>query len=815
MGGYSGWEVGVGRGAEGKSVNGLGENFGMPADASAVSAGAMMPRAAGGPSGHHAAGGLGGAEARGPRPAFLSFPSLWRNVTFLLSLTTFAALLITRELDVVTIFLFAGFLLLAWAMKTAPRFWQPWMGMVVTIGVIVILARMAPVEYFRSLLRLLLFLILFKCFTLRTSRDYLQVQILCFFVLVATSVITVNFLFSIMFPVYLLLQVMALALYAIGKRREAIEPGWDARRSKGAAPWSRLGTLSPRFLGAGAAGSAVVLGLVVFFFFFIPHYSLQKLDAPLSPRRTTPNSTAVTGFGEDVKLGDFKKIEPDGTVVMRVEPQQLGDEPMPLPDHLRLRGVVLDIYENNRWRRNSTGRRGIISTLVRDLQIEEKSILPTTPLLQKIYQNPDITLRLFGASFPVRFRFDDQIWARRDTGVSTYQATGPGKPGQRGFTDPFVYGVISAVPVDTVGFLEDHARWQRANPNRLRDPRYRLQRFDYFTNTQLPQDGLIFEIRDMAGREAPGPTSADRVLQMLDFFRGGFTYTLEPGTPDGVDPIRAFLFQTRAGHCEFFATSLVLMLRAQGIPARMVNGFYSTEWNQAAGVFVVKQSDAHSWVEVWLDGVGWVTVDPTPPSSAGSGAYPTMDESPTTPITEFARMWWQRNIIDYTAGKQASLYARVGETRAAKALGAAGGKALGVMVALTGAEMGVSEQSELLSIAVALALLALVGLAIVWGGLRILGSMRRSRRGEPPVIDYFGALMRKLEKLGVRRKQSQTALELVEAARERVANAERLEWIVELYYAERFSGAKAGAEERRSAMQIIEGLAAAPGSRAT
>lgn len=742
------------------------------------------------------------------RRSFLSFSSLWRNTTFLLALSTFASLLITRELDPVTIVLFPSLLLLAWFFDTPPRFWRPWMGWVITAGVILVLARLAYFEYFRTLLRLLLFLVLYKCFTLRTSRDYIQVQILCFFVLVATAVITVTFLFSFVFPVYLFLAVLALVLYSIGRKREEIAPRGTLPAER-AAGWQVLGALPPRFLGASVAGSLFVFLLLVLYFYLIPHYSLQKLDAPLAPQRGRPNPTAVSGFGEDVKLGEFKKIQPDATVVMRVELDRQDEEAAP-PDHLRLRGVVLDIYENNRWRRNSSARRRVLNTLLKAIDIQKKSVLETERLVQKVYQNPDITLRLFGATYPEEFRFEEQVWGRRDVGVSTYQVTSPGKPGQRGFTDPFVYRVISGVPPETDQFLRDYIAWKQENPDALVDSRYRLRRFDYFTNVQLPREPVIEDIRTLTAEVAPGPSDAEKIRQIHRHLRENYVYTLQPDTPDGVDPMRAFLFDTQKGHCEFFATAMVLMLRTQNIPARMVNGFYTTEWNEGAGVFVVKQSDAHSWVEAWIDGVGWITVDPTPPASAGSGAYPDVELAGGIEFREVIRMWWQRNVIDYTASKQALLYQGIAETPVFRKLEAAGAAVLGRVASLTGGQVAPEGGSELLSLAVALVLFTAVALIFLWASFHLWKLARGRERRERPSIDYFNALIRKLEKLGIRREESQTPQELVAAARDRFAASDQLQWVIDLYYAERFSGHKAAPEERRSALRIIDELSLTP-----
>ncbi len=97
----------------------------------------------------------------------------------------------------------------------------------------------------------------------------------------------------------------------------------------------------------------------------------------------------------------------------------------------------------------------------------------------------------------------------------------------------------------------------------------------------------------------------------LDYFsRNGFEYTLEP-PPLGRDTVDDFLFTTRQGFCEYYASSFVFLMRAAGIPARVVTGYQGGEYNDLGGYYILRQSDAHAWTEVWLKERGWVRYDPT------------------------------------------------------------------------------------------------------------------------------------------------------------------------------------------------------------
>ena len=100
------------------------------------------------------------------------------------------------------------------------------------------------------------------------------------------------------------------------------------------------------------------------------------------------------------------------------------------------------------------------------------------------------------------------------------------------------------------------------------------------------------------------------VRRALEFYRGSrFEYTLEPPLL-GRNSVDEFLFDTKQGFCEHFASSFVFLMRAAGVPARVVTGYQGGDTNPIDGYMVVRQADAHAWAEVWLAGNGWTRVDP-------------------------------------------------------------------------------------------------------------------------------------------------------------------------------------------------------------
>jgi len=116
------------------------------------------------------------------------------------------------------------------------------------------------------------------------------------------------------------------------------------------------------------------------------------------------------------------------------------------------------------------------------------------------------------------------------------------------------------------------------------------------------------ELRRERGTSAQPAELIEAVLQRLR--TGGYSYTLEPGVY-GINGADEFWFDRRSGFCEHIASAFVILMRALGIPARIVTGYQGGEVNDVDGYWVLRQSDAHAWTEVWLEGRGWLRVDPT------------------------------------------------------------------------------------------------------------------------------------------------------------------------------------------------------------
>ena len=122
-------------------------------------------------------------------------------------------------------------------------------------------------------------------------------------------------------------------------------------------------------------------------------------------------------------------------------------------------------------------------------------------------------------------------------------------------------------------------------------------------------------IRELARRIAKdAATPEQRLRHTLEFLESNFTYSLKPGKFHTEDPLAEFLFEKKHGYCEYFATSAVVLLRLEGVPARYVTGYSVQAGNRMGDHYVVREKDAHAWIEAFLPGIGWVEADPTPPA---------------------------------------------------------------------------------------------------------------------------------------------------------------------------------------------------------
>ncbi|MGZ8635685.1 MAG: transglutaminase TgpA family protein [Actinomycetota bacterium] len=298
------------------------------------------------------------------------------------------------------------------------------------------------------------------------------------------------------------------------------------------------------------------------------------------------------GFSDSVDLRSRGLLSDE--VVLRVRSPQAA----------LWRGLAYDTYDGTRWTVSDDRVLSVPQTFESfDLSAPARGPLPVVRVLTTFYVRADLPNVVFGAYRPEEVFFPaSQLTVDRYGSVRAPIL----------LEDGVVYSVISQIPAATPALLRATSRI----PLGVSDPALAPY-------LQLPA-GLPERVAALAERITAGaPTTFDAVTAVESWLRRNTTYNLDvPADPPGTDAVDHFLFERREGFCEHIASAMAVLLRASGIPTRLVTGFGPGSRNPFTGYFDVRASDAHAWVEVYYPGAGWIPSDPTfgvPPADPGAG----------------------------------------------------------------------------------------------------------------------------------------------------------------------------------------------------
>jgi transglutaminase-like putative cysteine protease len=385
---------------------------------------------------------------------------------------------------------------------------------------------------------------------------------------------------------------------------------------------------------ARIAGGMALMGAPIMLVLFL-------LFPRLSPLWGMPGDDAAgrSGLSNSMRVGQIAQLVLDENIAFRVK----FDGPLPPQGQLYFRGPVLSDFDGAEWRPLRSGFPDALA-LPSDLVVSGEAVRyevtmeanrrPWLFLLEAAPQAPDVP--------GVRVRMTRELQWVTDRPISAlvrYQAQSH---------TSFRHG-----PLEPAVALQDHVELPPGfNPRTL---------------------ALAQELRRQHGRS--NRALIDAVLDRLR--TGGYTYTLEPGV-FGQHTADEFWFDRRQGFCEHIASSFVVLMRALDIPARIVTGYQGGELNAFDEFWTVRQRDAHAWAEVWLQGQGWVRVDPTSavapgrigslerlaaPEGALAGAL--RNFNPTL-LTQMREVWeavnnrWSQWVLNYTQGRQLDLLRNLG-----------------------------------------------------------------------------------------------------------------------------------------------------------
>ena len=281
----------------------------------------------------------------------------------------------------------------------------------------------------------------------------------------------------------------------------------------------------------------------------------------------------------------------------------------------------------------------------------------------------------------------------------------------------------------------------------------------------LPSE-LSPKIRALAREIAPESlrTDYEKAERILDYLSDSdrFTYTNELKPTAGVEPVEDFLFNLKRGHCEYFASSMVVLLREVNVPARLVNGFKVSEWNPISETYIVRQQHAHSWVEAYLRPYGWRTFDPTAASRDAATPAPMFARRIGGNIYDWVDSLWVAYVLNFDSSRQASPYGWLrkiaGLSEAVTASGPLRHFGIGLGASrLQPTDLGGPLYAVLLGIRWIVALL--LGVGLVWVIARGFGGWRKRERRAPRRFKFYARMERMLRRRGFRRAGAQTPWE--------------------------------------------------------
>lgn len=487
-----------------------------------------------------------------------------------------------------------------------------------------------------ALAHLILFLSAVKLLQIKADRDWVFLYLISFFEVLLAAGLSISPLYLAMLSLYVMFALCTILSFEIRKAQRAVN---SAETRLLVAPDSTLIRRLTKQRMRQKHGEARRLPLVAFvllllifalalpLFLIAPRYGSNALA-----RTSGSTPTGMIGFSETVALGDIGRLQQNSRVVMRV---RVDDPQAERNRNLRWRGVALDEFTGRVWHKSTkaaayahaNNERGFFQ-----LGTTEGLHRLTT---QTFFLEPIDSPVLFAAPrvVAVQGASSSLPYVRRDRESSlstreheqeriTYKAYSD-------TTEP----EEELLRADSEPYPQAFARYLQL-PSKL-DPRI----------AQLARDVI-------AQRKVRNRYDAARALEV--YLQQFYGYTLEMKA-GGDDPLADFLFRVREGHCEYFSTAMAIMLRTQGIAARVVNGFQMGEYNDAADAYTVTQRDAHSWVEVYFPGTdAWVTFDPTPatgrPVRTTTGLSARLNK-----YAEALELLWVQYVVSYDRQEQRHL----------------------------------------------------------------------------------------------------------------------------------------------------------------
>jgi hypothetical protein len=482
-----------------------------------------------------------------------------------------------------------------------------------------------------STVHMLLFAMMVRLYSARTRRDSLFLAMIAFACMLAAAVLTVDTAYLAFFLIFLTLGSSTFIALEM-------ERGAEDASAAPIIPGSPHARKLVRALGATSAVVAFgALALGALLFFTLPRFNAGYLGSySMRPQ-------LMTGFTENVELGQIGQIQKSSEVVMRVKVE--GGPARFANQHWR--GIALTRFDGHRWSGLAMERHRLYQDGNGWFIFPSGPIPRYSKVLQyRVLLEPVASDAIFVASgaSAIRGRFS--------------AGSGLGDGPRRNFLLTDSSGsIFNPFPNYSELSYEASSVPPTATPEQLRAAGGKYSADIRNIYLQIPTlDPRVVELARQATSAAANPY--DKAVALQSYLQTRFVYTLDQGSSAASDPLANFLFERKAGHCEYFATAMTVMLRSLGIPARYINGFQAGEYNDVGGDFIVRASDAHSWVEAYFPGHGWITFDPTPAGEAASKGW----FASAAKYLDWMQFQWGEWVINYDFLHQMALGQGVGRT---------------------------------------------------------------------------------------------------------------------------------------------------------
>ncbi len=475
-------------------------------------------------------------------------------------------------------------------------------------------------------IHLVIFATVIRLYSARTNRDFAFLAVLAVASMLVSAILTVETGFLIALAAFLVLSVSTFVALEIRRSAAgAVSPPLEVDSTAAHKLNRALGITS-----ALVACSVLILGLLIFL--LIPRFTTGYLGAlNLQP-------SLMTGFSDNVALGEIGELKKNTAVVMRI---RVDGDPARASD-IHWRGIVLTNFDGSRWFTPAQDQTVVMPNPDGDYWFESPRLDRENfySLHYTVLMEPIATDAIFVAPrvASLRGRFGNEVslpdaWLRR--GLLFVDRTG---------------SIFNSAHNNVKLRYEGLSYLPIIQPSDLRRAPSAFPETVPAAYLQLPVlDPRIPKLA--ADVTASSKNEYDKASAIRSYLISHYSYTLDLSGSHGTDPLANFLFVRRAGHCEYFASAMTVMLRSVGIPARYVTGFLPGEYNDLGGDYIIRESDAHSWVEVYFPTYGWVTFDPTP-----SG-----NENHTGLLSRMGLYWdwlqltWGEWIINYDFSHQLTL----------------------------------------------------------------------------------------------------------------------------------------------------------------